>query len=171
MKQCLNLWVLVSFFLMLAPVKILGSAGKSFVIVTASYNNKDWYQRNLDSVFFQNRLKLKMRLQSDPTTIYGKFEEYTGNLSKKDLLSPTAYNTYTVPALPIGPICNPGIDSIQAVLNPAFHRYLYFVSQNDGTHIFSESYEKHEEAVAKWQKNAKNREGRSWRDHKNENNQ
>jgi UPF0755 protein len=117
-------------------------------------------------VFF-NRLKIKMRLQSDPTTIYGKFESYSGNLKRSDLLTPSAYNTYTIPALPIGPISNPGIESINAVLNPAQHKYLYFVSQNDGTHIFSETYEKHNNAVVKWQKNAKNREGRSWRDHNN----
>ena len=107
-----------------------------------------------------------MRLQSDPTTIYGKFEEYDGNLSRKDLLTPSDYNTYTIPALPKGPICNPGIESIKAVLSPAIHKYLYFVSQNNGTHIFSDSYEKHEAAVVKWQKTAKNREGKSWRDHK-----
>ena len=105
-----------------------------------------------------------MRLQSDPTTIYGKFEEYDGNLTRKDLQTYSPYNTYTIAALPIGPICNPGIEAIQAVLNPVLHKYLYFVSQNDGTHVFTESYEKHEEAVAKWQKNARNREGKSWRD-------
>jgi UPF0755 protein len=142
------------------------------VLILASMVEKetgDKKERPIIAGVFYNRLKLKMRLQSDPTTIYGKFEEYNGNLTRKDLLTPTAYNTYTIPALPAGPISNPGIESIKAVLNPALHKYLYFVSQNDGTHIFSESYEKHEEAVAKWQKNPKNREGRSWRDHDDSN--
>jgi UPF0755 protein len=108
-----------------------------------------------------------MRLQSDPTTIYGIWENYKGNITKKDLLTPTPYNTYTVPGIPKGPISNPGIKSIEAVLNPAKHEYLYFVSMNDGTHVFSKNYEDHQKAVESWQKNAKNREGRSWRDHKN----
>ena len=104
-----------------------------------------------------------MRLQPDPTTIYGMFERYNGNITRKDLLTPSEYNTYTIKALPIGPIANPGVASINAVLNPAKHKYLYFVSQNDGRHIFSENYKQHQEAVVKWQKTAKNREGKSWR--------
>lgn len=138
------------------------------VLILASMVEKetgDKKERPMIAGVFFNRLKLKMRLQSDPTTIYGKFEEYNGNLTRKDLLTPSDYNTYTIPALPIGPISNPGIEAIKAVMNPALHKYLYFVSQNDGTHIFSESYEMHTQAVNKWQKNAKNREGRSWRDH------
>lgn len=140
------------------------------VLILASMVEKetgDNSERPIIAGVFFNRLKIKMRLQSDPTTIYGKFESYSGNLKRSDLLTPSAYNTYTIPALPIGPISNPGIESISAVLNPAQHKYLYFVSQNDGTHIFSETYEKHKNAVVIWQKNAKNREGRSWRDHNN----
>lgn len=138
------------------------------ILILASMVEKetgDKRERPIIAGVFFNRLKLKMRLQSDPTTIYGKFETYTGNLTRKDLLTSSPYNTYTLPALPIGPICNPGIESIKAVVSPAQHNYLYFVSQNDGTHIFSESYEKHQSAVNKWQINAKNREGRSWRNH------
>ncbi|MBP9680304.1 MAG: endolytic transglycosylase MltG [Bacteriovorax sp.] len=138
------------------------------ILILASMVEKetgDKRERPLIAGVFFNRLKLKMRLQSDPTTIYGKFEKYNGNLTRNDLLTASPYNTYTLPALPIGPICNPGIESIKAVLNPAQHNYLYFVSQNDGTHIFSESYEKHQNAVSKWQINSKNREGRSWRNH------
>lgn len=123
----------------------------------------DKSERPLIAGVFLNRLKINMRLQSDPTTIYGMYERYTGNITKKDLLTPSDYNTYTIKALPIGPIANPGIASIEAVLNPAQHKYLYFVSQNDGRHIFSESYGQHQEAVVKWQKTAKNREGKSWR--------
>lgn len=139
------------------------------VLILASMVEKETGDKNERPIIagvFYNRLKLKMRLQSDPTTIYGKFEDYDGNLNRKDLLTPSPYNTYTIPALPIGPIANPGIESIKAVLAPSAHKYLYFVSQNDGTHIFSESYSKHAEAVNKWQRNQKNREGKSWRDHK-----
>lgn len=138
------------------------------VLILASMVEKetgDKKERPMIAGVFFNRLKIKMRLQSDPTTIYGKFEEYNGNLTRKDLLTPSEYNTYTIPALPKGPICNPGVLAFRAVLNPEPHKYFYFVSQNDGTHIFSESYEKHSEAVKKWQLNAKNRDGRSWRDH------
>ena len=123
----------------------------------------DKSERPLIAGVFLNRLKIKMRLQSDPTTIYGMIERYDGNITRKDLLTPSDYNTYTIKALPIGPISNPGVASINAVLNPAQHKYLYFVSQNDGRHIFSESYGQHQEAVVKWQKTAKNREGKSWR--------
>lgn len=143
------------------------------VLILASMVEKetgDKKERPLIAGVFFNRLKLKMRLQSDPTTVYGIFETYNGNITRKDLLTPTPYNTYTIPALPIGPISNPGIESIKAVLNPALHKYLFFVSQNDGTHIFSETYASHSEAVSKWQKNAKNREGKSWRDHVNSEN-
>lgn len=137
------------------------------ILILASMVEKetgDKSERPMIAGVFFNRLKIKMRLQSDPTTIYGMFERYNGNITKKDLLTPSEYNTYTLPALPKGPICNPGLAAVEAVLNPAQHKYLYFVSQNDGTHIFSESYEKHQEAVRKWQQNAKNREGHSWRE-------
>lgn len=120
-------------------------------------------RRKVAGVFY-NRLKLKMRLQSDPTTIYGIFERYKGNLTKADLLEKTPYNTYAIAGLPTGPISNPGLESFKAALDPEQHQYLYFVSMNDGTHVFSETYEKHQRAVEIWQKNAKNREGRSWRD-------
>ncbi len=113
---------------------------------------------------FLNRLKKRMRLQSDPTTIYGTYEKFEGNLSKKHLQEENPYNTYKISGLPIGPICNPGIKSIEAVLNPETHGNLYFVSKNDGTHIFSPTYEEHSKAVREWQINRKNREGKSWRD-------
>jgi UPF0755 protein len=140
---------------------------KEQIVTLASMVEKetgDKSERPTIAGVFMNRLKINMRLQSDPTTIYGMFEKYNGNITRKDLLTPSDYNTYTVKALPIGPIANPGILSIKAVLNPAKHDYLYFVSQNDGTHIFSEDYGNHQQAVNKWQKNAKNREGKSWRD-------
>lgn len=115
------------------------------------------------SVFF-NRLKKRMRLQSDPTTIYGMWERYAGKLRRSDLLEQNEYNTYAVSALPAGPIANPGREAIQAVLFPAQSEFLYFVSHNDGTHQFSRSLEEHNAAVRKFQLDPKAREGKSWRD-------
>jgi len=114
-------------------------------------------------VFF-NRLKKKMKLQSDPTIIYGIFEKYDGNIRRKDIHTHHAYNTYTIKALPIGPIANPGTKAIEAVLSPEKHDYLYFVSKNNGTHVFTKNYKDHLKAVQKWQLTKKNKQGRSWRD-------
>jgi len=122
------------------------------------------HERPIIAGVFLNRLKKGMRLQSDPTTIYGIYENFNGNLRKKDLLGYTPYNTYKVNGLPAGPISNPGLEAIQAVLNPSKHHYLYFVSKNDGTHIFTKSYKDHLTAVKKWQMNRQNRKGKSWRD-------
>jgi UPF0755 protein len=112
---------------------------------------------------FTNRLKKRMRLESDPTTIYGIWERYTGNIKKSDLLEVTPYNTYKIPALPLGPISNPSLAAIEAVLNPESHEFLFFVSKNDGTHIFTKNYGDHRNAVDNFQKNSKAREGKSWR--------
>jgi len=122
-----------------------------------------WERPKIAGVFV-NRLKKKMRLQSDPTTIYGIYERFDGNLRKKDLLEKTAYNTYKISGLPPGPICNPGVEAIVATLNPDSHSYLYFVSFNDGTHKFSKTYTEHLQAVNKYQRSSINRRGKSWRD-------
>lgn len=100
---------------------------------------------------FLNRLRNGMRMESDPTVIYG-MNDFTGNLTRKDLLESTPYNTYVIRGLPPGPIANPGLASIKAVLYPAETDYLYFVSKNDGTHYFSSSLEEHNRAVWKYQK-------------------
>jgi UPF0755 protein len=121
-------------------------------------------ERPLIAGVFFNRLKKGMKLQSDPTTIYGIWHRYKGNIHRSDLLEPSPYNTYTIPALPIGPIANPGREAMLAVTQPATHEFLYFVSRNDGTHIFSKTYEEHSRAVSAFQMNAKAREGKSWRD-------
>ena len=120
-------------------------------------------ERPMVASVFHNRLKKRMRLQSDPTVIYG-LKNYQGNITKKDLLTPSPYNTYTLPGLPVGPIGNPGKESILAVLNPANTPFLYFVSHNDGTHEFTENYEKHRQAVGRFQLDRKAREGHSWRE-------
>ena len=107
-------------------------------------------ERPLVSAVFHNRLKRQMPLQSDPTVIYG-IKEFDGNLTRKHLQDTTPYNTYRIAALPPGPICNPGIASIRAALQPAPVGYLYFVSKNDGTHVFSETLEEHNVAVKTYQ--------------------
>ncbi len=108
-------------------------------------------ERPLVSAVFYNRLKQKMPLQSDPTVIYG-INHFDGNLTKEHLLTPSPYNTYLNLGLPPTPICNPGKGSIMAALHPAPVPYLYFVSKNDGSHHFSQSYEEHQRAVVKYQK-------------------
>jgi UPF0755 protein len=107
-------------------------------------------ERPLIASVFYNRLRIGMALQSDPTVIYG-IKDFNGNLTKKDLLTPTAYNTYLTPGVPPGPIANPGKDSLQAVLSPAKSDYLYFVSKNDGSHFFSKDLRNHNRAVARYQ--------------------
>lgn len=107
-------------------------------------------ERPLVSAVFHNRLKYQMPLQSDPTVIYG-LKDFNGNLTRKDLSDPSPYNTYKVAALPPGPICNPSLSSIRAALYPADVPYLYFVSKNDGTHLFSETIEAHNHAVRTYQ--------------------
>ena len=100
------------------------------------------------SVFF-NRLQKKMRLQSDPTVMYG-IENFSGPLTKTDLRTPTPYNTYTLARLPVGPICNPGEDALHAVLNPAQTKFFYFVSKGKGQHHFSKTLREHNRAVYKY---------------------
>ena len=107
-------------------------------------------ERPVVSAVFHNRLKRQMPLQSDPTVIYG-IKDFNGNLTRKHLQEPTPYNTYRIAALPPGPICNPGLSSIRAALQPAPVAYLYFVSRNDGTHVFSETLEQHNQAVKAYQ--------------------
>jgi len=113
-------------------------------------------ERPLIASVFLNRLKKRMRLASDPTVIYG-IEKFNGNLTKKDLKRHTSYNTYVIRGLPPGPIANPGLDAIRAVLYPAETDYLYFVSKNDGSHHFSKTLSEHNRAVYFYQKIKRNR--------------
>ncbi|MFT6068220.1 MAG: UPF0755 protein [Bacteriovoracaceae bacterium] len=136
------------------------------VIILASIVEKETgarEERPIISGVYHNRLTRKMRLYSDPTTIYGIWETWNGNLRKKHLQEKTDYNTYRMGGLPAGPIANPGLAAIKATLNPKEHNYTYFVSKNDGTHVFTESYKEHLKAVDYWQKNRANRKGKSWR--------
>jgi UPF0755 protein len=100
---------------------------------------------------FLNRLKKRMRLESDPTVIYG-LKNFDGNLKKKDLRTPSPYNTYLNYGLPPGPIANPGRESLMAVVHPAETDYLYFVAKNDGSHYFSTTLSEHNKAVYRYQK-------------------
>lgn len=116
-------------------------------------------ERPLIAGVFHNRLKRGMRLQSDPTVVYG-VQDYNGVITKKHLRTPTPYNTYTLPGLPVGPIANPGREAITAVLHPQASSHLYFVSKNDGTHQFSARLSDHNRAVQKYQRKKKLKKGK-----------
>ncbi len=107
-------------------------------------------ERPLVARVFFNRLRKGMRLQSDPTVIYG-LSDFTGNLTRADLHRPTPYNTYVIRGLPPGPICNPGRAALEAVLHPAASTALYFVARRDGTHTFSSTLGEHNRKVRRFQ--------------------
>jgi UPF0755 protein len=133
------------------------------VIILASIVEKETglaEERPTIASVFLNRLKRRMRLESDPTVIYG-LKDFDGNLRREDLSSPTPYNTYVIRGLPPGPIANPGLEAIKAVLYPAKTNYLYFVSKNDGSHHFSKTFSEHEKAVRIYQKNKRRRRGKT----------
>ena len=100
---------------------------------------------------FLHRLKLGMRLQTDPSVIYGIGAQYDGNIHRRDLDNDTPYNTYTRAGLPPTPIALPGKAALEAVLHPAPTEALYFVARGDGTHEFSATLEAHNKAVARYQ--------------------
>ena len=111
-------------------------------------------ERALVAAVFRNRLGRRMRLESDPTVIYG-IAGFDGNLRRKDLENEgNPYNTYRIAALPPGPIASPGAASLRAVVTPAPSKYLYFVARNDGTHAFSSTLRDHSRAVERYQKNS-----------------
>ena len=107
-------------------------------------------ERPIISSVFHNRLKRRIRLESDPTVIYG-IKDFNGNITRRDLAENTPYNTYRIKGLPPGPIANAGIKAIEAVLYPADTRFLYFVSKKDNTHQFSTNLKDHNRAVQKYQ--------------------
>ncbi|MDM7860733.1 endolytic transglycosylase MltG [Alteromonas sp. ASW11-36] len=100
---------------------------------------------------FVNRLNKNMRLQTDPTVIYGIGESFDGNITRKHLRTPTPYNTYVIKGLPPTPIAMPGKASVLAAFNPLITDDLYFVSKGDGTHFFSSTLEQHNQAVREYQ--------------------
>jgi UPF0755 protein len=108
--------------------------------------------RTLISSVFQNRLRIGMPLQTDPTVIYGMGEAFNGNLRKVDLQADTPWNTYTRSGLPPTPIAMPGKASLLAAVQPAPGKFLYFVAKGDGTSQFSENLGDHNKAVNKYQR-------------------
>jgi len=107
-------------------------------------------ERPLIASVLHNRLKRRMRLEMDPTVIYG-IPDFDGNLTREHLRTPTPYNTYVIRGLPPGPIANPGLKAIEAVLYPADTDYLFFVSKRNHTHHFSSTISEHNRAVRRYQ--------------------
>jgi UPF0755 protein len=143
----------------------IGFSRHQVVILASMVEKETGYakEREIIASVFHNRLNKIMRLESDPTVIYG-IENFDGNLTRADLRKWSPYNTYRIFGLPEGPIANPGLESLKAVLWPAETDYLFFVSRNDGTHKFTTNYEDHKKAVNLYQRTRKNRQGKSWRD-------
>jgi len=107
-------------------------------------------ERPIVSSVFHNRLKRRMRLESDPTVIYG-LDHFDGNITRRHLTTPTPYNTYTRQGLPPGPIACPGAKSLLAAVYPAQSEFLFFVSRQDKTHQFSRTWDEHLKAVSRYQ--------------------
>jgi len=154
------------FWEVVSPLKeSMDGAGMNLqdVITLASIVEKETglaEERPTIASVFLNRLKKGMRLESDPTVIYG-IKDFDGNLTRKDLNKATPYNTYVIRGLPPGPIANPGLEAIRAVLHPAKTDYLYFVSKNDGSHHFSKTLSEHNKAVQIYQKGRRKRRGKT----------
>jgi UPF0755 protein len=110
-------------------------------------------EREVVAAVYSNRLRIGMGMQADPTVIYALelLGQYDGNLTRQNLRTDHPYNTYVYAGLPPGPIAAPGRASLDAAANPADVPYLYFVSRNDGSHIFSRTYEEHRKHVQQWQ--------------------
>jgi UPF0755 protein len=110
-------------------------------------------ERPVVAAVYSNRLKIRMPLQCDPTVIYAlqRSGRYDGNLRREDLALDSPYNTYRYAGLPPGPIASPGLASLEAAVRPADVNYLYFVSRNDGSHVFARTLAEHNENVRKFQ--------------------
>jgi UPF0755 protein len=110
-------------------------------------------ERPMVAAVYRNRMKIHMPMQADPTVIYAlqKAGQYHGNLTRDHLQYDSPYNTYRYPGLPPGPIASPGRASLIAAARPADVDYLYFVSKNDGTHVFASTLAEHNKNVFTWQ--------------------
>lgn len=125
------------------------------------------HERKLVSSVFHNRMDKGMKLQTDPSILYG-LSILAGrqimSIRRVDIRRPTIYNTYVIKGLPPGPVANPGREALDAAFAPQSSNYLFFVSRNDGTSVFSAEYKDHRAAVQKFQIDPAGREGKSWRD-------
>lgn len=142
------------------PLAVEAGLDTHQVVTLASIVEKetgDPSERPLIAAVFLNRLDRGMRLETDPTVIYG-IPDFDGNIKKRHLQDASnPYNTYKIRGLPPGPIASPGEDALRAVVMPAETPYLYFVSRNDGTHYFSATYREHSDAVDRFQKRRRSR--------------
>ena len=123
------------------------------VVTLASIIEKETgapFERPIISSVFHNRLKKGMRLEADPTVIYG-IKNFNGNLTRKHLTTWSPYNTYKIKGLPIGPIACPGANAIEAALYPADTGFIFFVSKKDTTHKFTTNLKDHNKAIRKYQ--------------------
>lgn len=123
-------------------------------VILASIIEKEtgvYNERAIIASVFHNRLKRKMRLQTDPTVIYG-IKNFDGNLTRRHMQTHNPYNTYIIRGLPPTPIANPGLESLMAAVQPANTKYLYFVAKGDGTHKFTSTYKDHYQYVKKFQR-------------------
>jgi UPF0755 protein len=144
------------------------SAGEALVMASIiEKETGDAREREKIAGVFVRRLKAKMRLQTDPSVIYGLGEAYSGNLTQKDLQTPGPYNTYLNEGLPPGPIANPGEKAIYAALHPAEGDELYFVAKGDGSHVFSAHLNEHNKAVEHYQRTNRTEHYRSSPQNKN----
>jgi UPF0755 protein len=133
---------------------LLLELSKHQVLTLASIIEKEsgnFDEQPVISSVFHNRMRLNMRFQSDPTVIYG-IKDFNGNITKRDLQTLTPYNTYMIDGFPPGPIANPGINAIRSALYPTDTKFLYFVGNGEGRHIFSEDLAQHNNAVNRYQR-------------------
>jgi len=140
--------------------QLAGSLSRHQILTLASIVEKETgvpAERPMVARVFLERLQRDMRLQADPTVIYG-LGKYGRPLTRQDLRIDNPYNTYVHHGLPPGPIANPGRAAIESVLHPAAAQYLYFVSRNDGTHQFSTTLKEHNRAVRRYQRQGRQRQ-------------
>jgi UPF0755 protein len=139
---------------MLKHIQEMGFSLQEFVTLASIIGKESGNGEEKPSIsaVFHNRLKRKMPLQSDPTAVYD-LENFNGAVLRCHLKRQSPYNTYLIKGLPPGPIANPGIDSLKAALYPARVTYLYFVAKNDGSHFFSSTLERHNNAINRFRRN------------------
>ncbi len=133
-----------------SPIK----SKKELIILASIIEKEAKYkdERPLIASVFINRLKKRMRLQSDPTVLYGRGKDSSATITRSDLNNVNSYNTYRINGLPIGPIANPGKASILSALQPAKTNYIYFVASGNGRHYFSSNLQEHNKMVERWRK-------------------